>query len=491
MQVEFGVDSARKKRGDADCMARWLVKNAVNAHMLLVGMSGSGKTYMLRRIISQMMDTSATVVPRFHVFDVHGDIELDASKTSELLFSEQAEYGLNPLVLNPDPHYGGIRKRIQSVISIINKTSRQLGGKQEACLRNVLTDLYTLKGFDAARPETWVADAAPQMQIEDGRVLLDVPFDQKDEAKACGARWDGARKCWFVDAGTYTGAITRWPPKSASRTYPSLDDAMALATRLHKMMFTGTGEKASEALETLCRHAKSYQRKVIAAQRRGEAMEEAGDEDMEKSASKALDAYKDFIGAIRTGKELDRAIRYDSDDVLKSVVDRFSNLIGSGIFRSVPPPFLTDRPIWRYKLMPLSQDERKLYTLFRLEELFAAAVQRGPCDDLRDVIVLDEAHIYMDDDPDNPVNVIAKEARKFGVALICASQSPAHFADDFVSSVATKIILGIDEMYWQGATRKLNLSLDALEWVRPRKSLLLQIKTSGLTKNDWRWVYSN
>jgi len=98
--------------------------------------------------------------------------------------------------------------------------------------------------------------------------------------------------------------------------------------------------------------------------------------------------------------------------------------------------------VWRYNIRALSMEERKLFVLFSLEEIFARAMQRGQQDEIVEVIVLDEAHIYADDDPDNIINTIAKESRKFGVALICASQSPTHFTDDFVSSVATRSSLG-------------------------------------------------
>lgn len=48
---------------------------------------------------------------------------------------------------------------------------------------------------------------------------------------------------------------------------------------------------------------------------------------------------------------------------------------------------------------------------------------------------------------DNIINIISKEARKFGLGLICASQSPTHFSEDFISNVGTKIILGLDQMF--------------------------------------------
>ena len=132
--------------------------------------------------------------------------------------------------------------------------------------------------------------------------------------------------------------------------------------------------------------------------------------------------------------------------------------------------------------------ERKLFVLFRLEQIFLEAVQRGEQEHILDVIILDEAHAFADDDPDNPINTIAKEARKFGVMLVAASQSPTHFPEDFIASVATKVILGIDEMYWRGAVTKMRVEENALKWVRPQRSCLVQIKTRGQSKNDWRWV---
>lgn len=44
-----------------------------------------------------------------------------------------------------------------------------------------------------------------------GRVVwLDVGFDDKDEAKAAGARWDGTERRWYVTAPTQ--AVARWMP---------------------------------------------------------------------------------------------------------------------------------------------------------------------------------------------------------------------------------------------------------------------------------------
>jgi hypothetical protein len=94
-----------------------------------------------------------------------------------------------------------------------------------------------------------------------------------------------------------------------------------------------------------------------------------------------------------------------------------------------------------------------------------------------EIAVLDEAHLFFTDEVDNPLNVLAKEARKFGLALVCASQSPTHFSEDFLGNVATKIILGIDEMYWDGSVRKLKIEPKTLQYIMPKRTLAVQIKT--------------
>jgi len=69
----------------------------VNAHMLIMGKTGMGKTTFLRRAINQMVQNTHT--PRIHIMDVHGDIELAGA--SSVRFSESTEYGLNPFVVSP------------------------------------------------------------------------------------------------------------------------------------------------------------------------------------------------------------------------------------------------------------------------------------------------------------------------------------------------------------------------------------------------------
>lgn len=44
------------------------------------------------------------------------------------------------------------------------------------------------------------------------RIDLNVPFDEKDEAKRLGSRWDPENKTWYIPDGTYLEPFEKWIP---------------------------------------------------------------------------------------------------------------------------------------------------------------------------------------------------------------------------------------------------------------------------------------
>lgn len=48
------------------------------------------------------------------------------------------------------------------------------------------------------------------------RIWLDVAFEEKEEAKAHGARWDPAVRRWYLPEGLPTGPVARWIPCGCS-----------------------------------------------------------------------------------------------------------------------------------------------------------------------------------------------------------------------------------------------------------------------------------
>lgn len=495
MKLHLGYDYFAARRGDNTPLHLDTLK-LINGHMLIVGSSGVGKSHTIKRLLREASKSKTRV--RFHVFDVHGDLEIPGA--SVVQFSEAAQYGLNPLRVNPDPHFGGVRKCIQSFIRTINQASvTALGVKQESVIRNLLTDVFRDFGFHSEEPSTWALNEFDVQLVSSGsdnRLYLEVPFADKEKAQALGARWDRDKKHWWVHTHHYAGDIRQWPLAHKSRDYPTLKDVAEYCRRLHEERFLGSDQRAVRALGALHRKAQTMLRKMLeglktSRQYNAKASEE-DEAELELARKNALSAYSDYLNTVQTGYELESLMKYDSAEVLKSVMNRLENLLATGIFKAQAPAFDPNAAVWRYKLDALSSEEKKMFVLFTLQDLFYGAVQRGQQDDVVEVIVLDELGTYTsssdDDSGDGIIGVIAREARKFGLALWGAHQQPTGIPESLIASVGTKVILGIDEMYWPSAVTRLRIETKLLDWVRPHHSMAVQMKEKGALKNSWKWV---
>ena len=60
----------------------------------------------------------------------------------------------------------------------------------------------------------------PFHKMADPKIYLNVPFAQKDEAKALGARWDAVEKKWFVPADKNITLFSKWQSESGSEKLP-------------------------------------------------------------------------------------------------------------------------------------------------------------------------------------------------------------------------------------------------------------------------------
>jgi hypothetical protein len=432
MKITLGLNDYLLARKTQQVPVFWDLHKVVNAHMLLCGKSGTGKTHTLMRLLNQIKHFGSGV--RIHIFDVHGDI--NAPGMSSVQFSESTRYGINPFKVYPDPHYSGVRKRIQGFIATI-KSVKAIGERQEAVLRNILIDLYRLNGFRQEDPRTW--------PLNDG--------------------------------------MARAHPKR----YPTLDDLHRFTHSKLQQAFIGSNSATVRALMELNKKKNALFRFL---RKNHGCKDPEAEGQLDKLKESAIDAFCNYVSDIETGREFDDLIKYESAETLKSVFDRIENLMAIGIFKSESPPFDPDCAIWRYDITALREEEKKLFVEFRLQEIFFERVQQGhlPTPGLRDVIVIDEAHLFYRDDGDSMVNTMAKEGRKFGLGLICASQSPDHFSDDFVSNVGTKIILGIDQRYWDGAMRKMKIDKNTLEYIRPRKTMAVNFSMVEDLKSQFTLV---
>jgi hypothetical protein len=484
----------------------------INGHLQIAGITGMGKTHRLIKLVKSFVESAAGLRQplRVHVFDPHGDISLPYS--SEVIFSEATPYGYNPLEINPDPHYGGVRRSIQKFLVAIQK-HKALGTKQEAVMRYLLEDLYAMRGFKSDDSSTWIPDdprvVREVMKGREGRIYLDVSYEHRARFKELlkdpsngifrGGFDDfgeyptmNGKKSWWVEADHYGGDFLMWEPKSIFKTAPTMDDAVRFTELKLKAQFCGTNSAAMALLKDVNLAARGYHRKVAELSKRGAALSEAERMELisglDKAKEKAGQAYGSYLDAISTGRELDDLIRYNSTDVLTSVYERFQNLRAIGIYNPVLPPFDPQAPVWRYVIKPLEIPVQRMFVDMVCARIFERAMQRGIQNDLVEVIVLDEGKRYVTDEEDNILNKIANEARKFGLGLWIASQTPAHFSDDVLKATGTILVLGLSEADTNLAARKLGIDANLLAGIIPQQTALIQVKNKGVLSADFQMV---
>ncbi len=59
------------------------------------------------------------------------------------------------------------------------------------------------------------------------RRYLHIPFEEREQAKHLGARWDAEAKCWFIDSALDPAPFRRWleeGPRSARQAYSIVSD---------------------------------------------------------------------------------------------------------------------------------------------------------------------------------------------------------------------------------------------------------------------------
>ena len=416
----------------------WNLGQLANGHVGITGTSGSGKTYQIRRFAEAFASDPQT---RISIFDYHGDIEIPGA--SEVLFSESTRYGYNPFVVNPDPHYGGLRKSANHIIDIMS-TNRKLGEQQAAVLRQLVMDCYALKRMYQEKPASWIKRNAPESECQD-------LYNKRE--------WSALAQC-----------------------YPTLTDLERLIAKKLKSGLFGLDENnqanlALRGFEGFMRAARALDK---AKERNIREDTEKTQQALEKAKDNALKEYENALNQTRTGSEFDEILKYDSVDTLRSLSTRLENVKALGLFNANEPPF--SGRIQRYNIKPLasSEDELKMFVYSRMMAIFHEEMQRGESHGkVRHVIILDEAKKFCDEESSNPINIIANEARKFGISLVLASQSPSHFSEDFINSAGTLLVQNMAPGDWQREANKLQIEKSKLDYLKPRETALLKLQRVG------------
>lgn len=441
----LGWESFSVKNGKPEAI-NWNPDLLSNGHVGITGTSGAGKTHQIKRFAEYFSQIPGM---ELDIFDYHGDIDIDGA--SVVTFSEQTKYGYNPFVVNLDPHYGGLRKSTNAIIEIMS-SSRKLGEQQSAVLRNLVMDCYAMKRMYPDNPRSWEKRDAPEAECED-------LYNKRN--------WNELAKC-----------------------YPTLIDLERLIVRKLKLSKLGLDDnnqakKSLFAFEDFMRSAKSLR---LAKTKAAKQDNDEGQAALDKSRNRAVEEYTKALEAVEDGTEFDDLIKYHSEDTLQSLLTRVQNVRALGLFNANPPPFTNNCRRYYIKPMASSTEELKMFIFSRLRAIFREEMQRGESHGkIRRAVIVDEGKRFCDEDSENILNVIANEARKFGVLLLLASQSPVHFSTDFINSAGTLLIQNMATGDYDMAARKLQIDKDKLTYLVPRKNGLVRLLEVGKPAR-WRQV---
>ena len=414
-------------------------EDLTNGHLLVCGMSGTGKSTQARGFLRSAINAGIEV----DVFDAHDEFG-DIPGASAITFSQATGFGYNPLLLDTNPHTGGVNAQVDFFVRLIKNVTPQFGVKQEMVLRNLLVDTYCAHNITQEDPESW----------------------QKRSINE-------ATRLALIESGDLT---------TLHQCYPTMEDLKSFARDKLIALTIGADNRCVTAFDGLTRLRK---RLDTLFKQQGRAIHEDEirklDEQIETQGAKCIDTYTTFINKMETGREIDDILKYDSVDVLTSVIQRTSLLAATGILSANEPPF-GDSQVRVHLIKSISDEQQVLYVKLRLQDVFDRCKRQGPIQPgtrPRRIVFLDEAHKYFDAHPSDIINVIAKEGRKFGLGLWCASQEPSAFPESFLTNAGAVIMLGIHTSYWKRATSMFRITEAALKAIKPKEVMAVKFLRDG------------
>lgn len=437
VQIVLGYDVNESKKTNTNVPLVWDSSKVQNPHILVLGGSGSGKSHFIKRFVGQIGGSQKSI--RFHIFDVHGDLNVPNESVQK--FSAATEWGFNPFIINTDIHSGGIRNCIKEFIALL-ELGGKLGTTQQAVLRQLLLDVFASRGFFMNDPESWKSGCNEKEAMQRAKLP------------------DSRQK-------TY-------------KEYPTLEDIVRYAKYKQRAMDLGTSNKTIALLDEINKLSNQINTQVKKYNKTGNGDDrDKIDARLKTLKDKCIASFEEYLEGIETGKELDDWKKYDNADTLTSLIQRLENLMSSGIFRNVEPQFDENQPVWRYEISSLSDDEKRMFVNFVLKRLYRKRVDGGIKDEVCEFIILDEAAMFFKKEREHIINVIATQARKFGLGLVCATQDMGHVSEDFLNNVACKCVFALSESTWKNASNALLIKPDILKYVRPRYNVLVKLQLSG------------
>lgn len=416
-----------------------------NPHYLVSGMSGSGKSHLIRNIIARLNRRGLTS----HIIELHPDMshaDFVSAGCGEHVSPDDFNYlnfdyvdgdaSVNILQFNPNAESGGVYMAIQDVLDVARLFNPSLGSRQVTYLQKLLEYTYSRKGISHNDPATWVDNANP---------------------------------------------------RNPTGHHPNLHDLLDSLVEVRRAVASGLGGDVFAEVEKLRRQVKKSKRTIDSG-----VLEEEDEATKTDDLMKRFEALKESVCAT-----LHREIFGNSDsepfyqgwktDTLDSLADTIRSMVESSLFtRGVDDPQQVKGPrkgkINVYRLSNLSYVHQKTMIHILLTRIYNASMRM--CKKLNPetpdtYLVLDEGRYAKEAarNPMSPLNVIMGGSRKFGLGAIIGVQGPEQISNDMAQNFATKFILACSEAGYADAKKYFNLPPARMKKITPKQDALVSINS--------------
>lgn len=453
---------------------------AVNAHLLICGGSGAGKTVLIKDIVSYLASRGKHIF----VFDLKGDMEFKGENGNQVgnyieITAWASEYGLSMFefdtgvseerlqTLIDDPssmsredrfkiQNSGPKVQVNRLIEILMKNFfPNLGVKQKDYLKALFTDTFILKGFKYDDITTWLKELPT---LED---TLEIITMIRKYAQLGMEEMDGL-------SSDFISAIK-----------PIVIDMNILNNRIKSGDFDGADEK--DKLEKLVNTKTSALREKYDTYLTCAKDEFREAEVLKENPSKWFDDKKIDVK------------KYSSKDAVRKVEELESylrSLHDSELFHGSRMPVKSGLNV--INISGLEVSFQRVFVDIFLGKVFKAckikgeygkrsAKERERGAKVNTYCVVDESKLIAGsskekNDPYSYQNRIATESRSNGLGLIVASQSAEHFPPEFLKNFHLQIVLNTGTADAETVKKSFNLSKDILAYTQLARN-------NGLVKN--------
>jgi energy-coupling factor transporter ATP-binding protein EcfA2 len=413
----------------------WNLKTLPNGHIVAIGASGSGKTQTLKAIAYSLHKT----YPEMQVIllDFHGDQEIVGETVYPLHMA--SPYGVNPLVINLDPEGGGPNLQAISTAGILKKTLR-LGPNQEGILLEVIKACYHKRGIIQEKQETWTLEPPNFDDIEE-ELNRRAATPLKDESKKELAESINLKE--LPEGKPNTSGIYFLFHKNKAEGHGGMgaeekinsSSSASQPLRSPSLLYIGAARDIQQRFD-----GHHHIRYLLKDQYPGETIEiRYFEQPLDWQELIKLENYLIQLHKPPLNQTILRTECKESQKLKLKLASTFQY----GIF-SRPQPKITEKLI-RIDLSKLPPElaaiaaESLAHQLMNQHRLLGEISGKIP----RTYLFIDEAK-EMSKDGGSACDRIICDGRKYGLALVLASQSERHLSQDVISNSATKIVLMVD-----------------------------------------------